>query len=80
MAESVAPAPPQNAEPRYIVLLALTILGTVAGALAGAVAVGALLSFLPAPVGAGIGFRERQHVGIVLAVGQKGDALGLHGS
>ena len=55
------PAPPSttppaaSAEPRYAVLLVITILATVIGGLVTAVTVGALLSFLPAVVGVVLG-------------------------
>lgn len=57
MVETSAPsnAPSRPPEPRYLVLLVVTILGATLGALFVAVAVGALLWFLPSVVGFAIG-------------------------
>lgn len=57
MTETSTPsmAPARAPEPRYLVLLILTIFGTTAGALLVGVAVGALLSFLPSIVGFSLG-------------------------
>lgn len=57
MVETSAPsnAPSRPPEPRYLVLLVVTILGATLGALFVAVAVGALLWFLPSVVGFAVG-------------------------
>ncbi len=54
---SSSPSPSKPAgEPRYVILLALTVIGTAMGALLVALAFGALLTFVPSIVGTIFGF------------------------
>jgi hypothetical protein len=66
--DSPAPSAPQSNESRYLVLAAITVLGTAAGAGLVALAFGALLSFLPLPVGLLLGLLLGLALPLVLAL------------